>query len=129
MKILDRTESWDGHTTTRRLLLRKDNGEIVARHEREDATNKIIDETTEIGTSVHHREHRNGALDGKVKLNAIRIRLVAGATPNVEHVRAIGALQEASEVYLIAKHSGNEQWRRHARGRLDAAAVRLQETQ
>lgn len=126
---IDRSESYARGVTTRRLILRKENGEIIARTEREDSQHKVIDETTDIGTSVHHRTHQNGAMDGKVRLKAIRIRMTEGGGVNVEHAKAIGAMQEASNVYMIAKHSGNDQWRRHARARLGVCAARLRETQ
>ena len=126
---IDRSEGYTRGVTTRRLILRKENGEIIARTEREDGHRKIVDETTDIGTSVHHRVGGDGAMDGKVRLKAIRIRMTDGGGVNVEHAKAIGAMQEASNVYLIAKHSGNVEWRRHARGRLAACSARLRETQ
>lgn len=127
--VVDRSESYARGVTTRRMILRKENGEIIARTEREDSAHKVVDETTDIGTSVSHRVHHDGAMDGKVRLKAIRIRMGVDGMVNVEHAKAIGAMQEASNVYLIAKHSGNEEWRRHARRRLAVCSARLRETQ
>ena len=126
---IDRSEDYARGVTTRRLILRKENGEIIARTVREDAQAKIVDETTDIGTSVHHRVAGDGAMDGKVRLKAIRIRMTDGGGVDVEHAKAIGAMQEASNVYLIAKHSGSVEWARHARGRLAACSAHLREVQ
>ena len=83
------------------------------------------------GTVVAHRDHHDGSTDGKVHLLAIHVKLVAaeGAPLNIEQIKAVGAFEEASRAYTIAKHSGSDEWRDHAFGRLTYARRRLEDNQ
>ena len=88
-------------------------------------------EKTHIGTVVKHLDHFDGTTDAKVQLRTIRIRLVAaeGAPLNVEQVKAIAVFEEASRAYMIANHSGSDEWRDHAFSRLEYARRRLEDNQ
>ncbi len=82
-------------------------------------------------TVVKHRDHHDGHVDGKVYLQTIRVKLTAaeGAPLNIEQVKAIGAYEEATQAWRIAKHSGIETWRADAAARLDQARRRLEDNQ
>ncbi len=92
---------------------------------------RVRTEVTEHGNKIKHRDHFDGSVDAKVYLKALRIRMVADdGKPLVrEQVMAIGAFEEANRHYLIAKHSGNDEWRTHALRLLKAAERRVEETQ
>ncbi len=83
------------------------------------------------GTVVKHLDHFDGRTDAKVHLRTIRIKLVAaeGAPLNTEQLKAIGAFEEANRNYIIAKHSGSDEWRDSAFRRLDYARRRLEDNQ
>ncbi len=83
------------------------------------------------GTVVKHLDHFDGRTDAKVHLRTIRIKLVAaeGAPLNVEQIKAIGVFEEANRTYIIAKHSGSDEWRDHAFQRLEYARRRLEDNQ
>jgi hypothetical protein len=88
-------------------------------------------EQTEHGNVVKHLDHFNGSTDAKVELKPIRIKLTLtdGAPLNAEHIEAIGGLQEAQRQWLVAKHSGQDEWKMYARTQLDHAERRVRETQ
>ena len=83
------------------------------------------------GTVVKHLDHFDGSTDAKVHLRTIRIKLVAaeGAPLNVEQIKALGVFEEANRAYIIAKHSGSDEWRDHAFQRLEYARRRLEDNQ
>ncbi len=83
------------------------------------------------GTVVKHLDHFDGTTDAKVHLRTIRIKLVAaeGAPLNVEQIKALGVFEEANRAYMIAKHSGSDEWRDHAFARLEYARTRLEDNQ
>ncbi len=83
------------------------------------------------GTVVKHLDHFDGRTDAKVHLKTIRVKLVAaeGAPLNVEQIRAIAVFEEANRTYMIAKHSGNDEWRDHAYRRLQYSRTRMEDNQ
>ena len=95
------------------------------------SSTRIRRERTEHGNVIVHRDHFDGSKDATVHLKPIRVRLTTaeGAPLDREHLKAIGAFEEANRQHLIAKHSGNDQWAAHAYEQLQAAEQRLEETQ
>lgn len=83
------------------------------------------------GTVVKHLDRFDGSTDAKVHLRTIRIKLVAaeGAPLNMEQVKAIATFEEANRAYMIAKHSGSDEWRDSAYRRLRYARTRLEDNQ
>ena len=94
-------------------------------------TTRVRKEKTETGTVISHRDHFNGSVDAKVLLTPIRIKLTLtdGAPLNIQHIEAIGALHEANRQWLVAKHSGNAEWKLYAKTQLDQANRRIRETE
>lgn len=76
---------------------------------------------------VARREHFNGSVDATVRLKALRLHVTAGAPPNTRLVAAVAELEAAQAEWMIAKHSGSDEWRRYAAARLTAANQRMRE--
>ncbi len=80
-------------------------------------------------TWVRYRDHHDGSRDARVQVAALRLSMTAGAPINQEHLKAIGALEEAQKGAYIAKHSGNADWLSAAKRQIYEAKQRVMETQ
>ena len=79
-------------------------------------------------TWVRYREHHDGSVDANVKVDAIRISVSDGSMSR-PHIEAIGALEQATQNYRLAQHSGSPEWKQAAERALVDARDRVHQTQ